>query len=79
MTLSQQIGLFNEMVEKTIDKIGPMETYEQMKRSYIVVNIGNNDISIAAGTGVDPEEYASLLITTLKPHLQVIKYIIKVF
>ncbi|XP_039139587.1 GDSL esterase/lipase At4g28780-like [Dioscorea cayenensis subsp. rotundata] len=70
MTLSQQIGLFNEMVEKTIDKIGPMETYEQMKRSYIVVNIGNNDISIAAGTGVDPEEYASLLITTLKPHLQ---------
>ncbi|KAH7662041.1 GDSL lipase/esterase protein [Dioscorea alata] len=70
MTLSQQIGLFNEMVEKTVDKIGHIETFEHMKRSYIVLNIGNNDITIASNSGVDPEEYASLLIFTLHPHLK---------
>ncbi|KAM0952222.1 putative GDSL lipase/esterase, SGNH hydrolase superfamily [Dioscorea sansibarensis] len=70
MPPSQQIRLFNELVEKTIDKIGLGDTYEHMTSSYIIVNIGNNDINIATGTGIDPQEYATLLISTLQPHLQ---------
>ncbi|KAJ0983078.1 hypothetical protein J5N97_011333 [Dioscorea zingiberensis] len=50
--------------------IGIVKTYQHISNSFIVINIGNNDITVASDTGVNPDKYASLLISTLRPNLK---------
>ncbi|KAJ0983068.1 hypothetical protein J5N97_011323 [Dioscorea zingiberensis] len=68
--LGQQVELFKEMVVATIEQIGIVQTYEHISNSFIVIDIGSNDITIVADITIDPEEYVALLISTLQPRLK---------
>ncbi|KAJ0983071.1 hypothetical protein J5N97_011326 [Dioscorea zingiberensis] len=67
---SKQVDFFNETVEAIAKQIGFEQTHEHISKSFVVINVGSNDIMVATGDGLDHEEYAFLLISTLRPLLK---------
>ncbi|KAM0952213.1 putative triacylglycerol lipase [Dioscorea sansibarensis] len=77
IAFSKQIDYFNATVEAIVKQIGRGETYKHISKSFIVINIGNNDILVYNGVGFSsielngtPEQYVDQLISSVQPLLK---------